>query len=115
MTNSKRTASIELIEGVAEVDIPQIKLYRNTDRKSGEALFLFNNPQSIRDGKIDLIRKMVMIDKEGQILTSNVNIKVKKDNSFSIEAKYIWKSYLDFQRLMRFADRYSQSNTLITT
>ena len=110
MTNFKSTASIELIEGFIELDIPQIRIYRNSDRKSGEALFLFNNPQSIIDGKIDHISKMVMIDKEGQILTSNINIKLKKDKSFSIEAKYIWKSYLDFQRLMRFANRYSQSN-----
>ena len=57
---------------------------------------------------------MYLIDEEGKITTREINIAVSKKNRkyTAIEAVYCWRSQRDFNRFMRFANRYAKQNGL---
>ena len=53
---------------------------------------------------------MCLIDEEGQITTREINIAVSRKNGkyTAIEAVYSWRTEKDFNRFMRFANRYAK-------
>ena len=57
---------------------------------------------------------MYLIDEEGQITSREISIAVSKNNGkyTAIEAVYCWRSERDFNRFMRFANRYAKQNGL---
>ena len=57
---------------------------------------------------------MDLVDQEGQITVSEINIGVSRKNGkyTAIQACYTWKTQQDFDRLMRFAKRYAKDNDL---
>tara|TARA_B100000700_G_C14604639_1_gene650740 strand:+ start:224 stop:574 length:351 start_codon:yes stop_codon:yes gene_type:complete len=110
MSNLKPIASIEFIKGIIESVKPKIKISRSKDGKSGEAVFQFKNPKTLSIENISSINKMIMTDKEGELISTNINIKQINKGDSSIEVKYKWKSYIDFHRFIRFAENYCQSN-----
>ena len=57
---------------------------------------------------------MYLIDEEGKITIREINIAVSKINGkyTAIEAIYCWRSQRDFNRFMRFANRYAKQNGL---
>ena len=107
-----KSASIQFYEGVNEPVLPEIRLTRSKDGTSGQAIFIFEQPQalaSITDGDI---KGMIMIDNEGEIITKDVKARFIDGNATFIEAKYTWKNADDFERFMRFANSYAKSNGL---
>jgi photosystem II protein len=55
---------------------------------------------------------MYMVDEEGQLVTRDVNAKFVNGKPAALEATYTWKTPEDFERFMRFAQRYADSHDL---
>ena len=110
-------ATIQFIVGINETSIPQVKLTRSRDGKTGTATFRFNQPDILQSGMQDKgdITAMYLKDEEGQLLTKDVNAKFINGKPKAIESIYIIKNPDEWDRFMRFMERYSQVNGLIFT
>ena len=107
MTESKKNATISFLEGVNEPTIPEIRLTRSRDGRTGQAFFTFEEPKALSSVKDGSIKGMTMIDEEGTLTSREVKARFLNGNPSAIEATYVWKNELDFQRFMRFAKRYA--------
>ena len=107
-------ANIQFIEGIDETVIPHIKLTRSRDGSTGTATFRFNKPDILKSGmdKKGEITGMYLQDEEGSITTRDVNAKFINGKPHAIEAIYIIKSPEDWDRFMRFMERYANVNEL---
>ena len=110
MANSNSVAAIQFFRGTDEVVVPEIRLTRSRDGITGQALFVFEQPEALSDESINDITGMVMIDEEGQLRTRDVRARFVNGSPNALEATYVWKSEADFQRFMRFAERYAKSH-----
>ncbi|NEN99937.1 MAG: photosystem II reaction center protein Psb28 [Moorea sp. SIO1F2] len=105
-------AEIQFSRGIKEEVVPDIRITRSKTGQTGTATFYFNKPQAIdKDFKED-ITGMYMVDEEGEISTSKVNGKFVNGEPMAIEATYIMKSREQWDRFIRFIERYSEENGL---
>lgn len=58
------------------------------------------------------ITGIYMIDEEGELESVDVNAKFVNGKPDAIEAKYVMRSPLEWDRFMRFMERYAESNGL---
>tara|TARA_Y100001968_G_scaffold233632_1_gene216616 strand:+ start:844 stop:1200 length:357 start_codon:yes stop_codon:yes gene_type:complete len=102
--------SIQFFNGIDEKVIPQIRLTKSKDGQAGQALFRFDNPEALKSDKFKDIQGMYLVDEEGQIITREINIAVSRKNGkyTAIEAVYCWRTKREFNRFMRFANRYAK-------
>ena len=102
--------AIQFFNGIDEKVIPQIKLTKSKYGQAGQAFFRFERPEAFLADNFKDIQGMYLIDEEGQIATREINISVsRKDGKYiAIEAIYCWRSERDFNRFMRFANRYAK-------
>ena len=109
-----KDVSIQFFYGIDEKVIPQIRLTKSKDGQAGQAFFRFDSPEALLSDNFKDIQGMYLIDEEGQITTREINIAVSKKNGkyTAIEAVYCWRSKRDFNRFMRFANRYAKQNGL---
>ena len=110
-------AKIQFIRGLDEKVLPDVRLTRSRDGSTGTATFRFKNPNildksTIKEGEIT---GMYLIDKEGILETRDVNARFINGKPESIESIYIMKSSQDWDRFMRFMERYGESNDLVFT
>nr|QCI04467.1 photosystem II protein W [Antithamnion hubbsii] len=110
-------ASIQFIEGINETVIPDIKLTRSRDGSTGTATFRFNNPDIIQ---LDMqesgdIQGMYLKDEEGELMTTDVSAKFENGKPKGIQSIYIIKNPYEWDRFMRFMERYSEANDLAFT
>ena len=112
MSKPNTSARIQFFRGTDEIDVPEIRLTRSRDGKTGQALFLFKNPEALIQESMLEIKGMLLIDEEGELVTRDVNARFMNGNPTALEATYIWKSEIDFERFMRFAQRYAKRNGL---
>ncbi|WP_320674459.1 photosystem II reaction center protein Psb28 [Prochlorococcus sp. MIT 1341] len=113
VTNSSSSASIQFFRGTDEKAVPEIRLTRSRDGRTGQAFFSFDQPEAlINPEQIGEIIGMILIDEEGELITREVKARFVNGSPNAIEAIYTWKSDADFQRFMRFAERYAQSHGL---
>ena len=105
-----KNVAIQFFNGIDEKIIPQIRLTKSKDGQAGQAFFRFDNPEALLSDNFKDIQGMYLIDEEGRITTREINIAVSKKNGkyTAIEAVYCWKSERDFNRFMRFANRYAK-------
>lgn len=108
------TTVIQFIQGINEINIPQVQLTRSPDGSTGTATFFFENSsiiekQTANEGEIT---GMYLIDEEGVLTTKNVNARFVNGKPTSIEALYIMKSPVAWDRFMRFMERYGKENGL---
>ena len=105
-----KDVAIQFFNGVDEKVIPEIRLTKSKDGQAGQAFFRFNSPDALLSDNFKEIQGMYLIDEEGKITTREINIAVSKKNGkyTAIEAVYCWKSQRDFNRFMRFANRYAK-------
>ena len=107
MTESNKTATIRFLEDVAEPCVPEIRLTRSRDGRTGQAFFSFDQPDALsQEGKGE-ITGMFLIDEEGELASREVKARFLNGNPSAIEATYVWKNEQEFQRFMRFAKRYA--------
>ncbi|XP_047173428.1 photosystem II reaction center PSB28 protein, chloroplastic-like [Vigna umbellata] len=104
---------IQFIQGTDEQTIPDVRLTKSRDGTNGMAIFTLDQP-SVFDssGEIGDITGFYMIDEEGVLQSVDVNAKFVNGKPSIIEAKYIMRSPREWDRFMRFMERYSNANGL---
>ena len=105
-------AAIQFFRGVDEPVVPDIRLTRSRDGRTGQALFVFEEPLALAPETLGDITGMYMVDEEGELVTREVKARFVNGKAFALEATYTWKSGDDFERFMRFAQRYADSHEL---
>ena len=102
--------AIQFFNGIDEKVIPQIRLTKSKDGSAGLAFFRFDSPEALSSENFKDIQGMYLIDEEGQIIAREINIAVSRKNGkyTAIEAVYCWRTERDFNRFMRFANRYAK-------
>ena len=105
-------AAIQFFRGVDEPVVPDIRMTRSRDGRTGQAIFVFDQPEALSPESMGDIGGMYMVDEEGQLVTREVNAKFVNGKPAALEATYTWKTPEDFERFMRFAQRYADSHDL---
>lgn len=105
-------AKIQFARGVDEDAIPDVRLTRSRDGSQSTARFNFENPQALAQDSTTEITGMYMMDEEGEILTREVTAKFVNGKPTSLEAIYIMKSSEEWDRFMRFMERYAEEHGL---
>ena len=105
-------AAIQFFRGVNEPVVPDIRLTRSRDGLTGQATFRFEQPAAIAPETMGDITGMWMVDEEGEMVTREINGKFVNGTASALDAVYSWKSVQDFERFMRFAQRYAEANGL---
>lgn len=106
--------SIQFVRGLEEKNVPDVKLTRAKDGSSGIASFYFDNP-NVFDASTSAsgeVTGMFMVDEEGEISTTDVNARFANGKPQSIESKYVMNSPEEWDRFMRFMERYGEKNGL---
>ena len=112
MTKLNKVVAIQFLKGKDEKDHPQIHLYRNPDGKKGQAIYKFNNPTSITAEDFNSIHRMYLNDEEGELSTRKIDLSISDDKTtMEVKSTYNWSSKEEFERFMRFAERYANSIT----
>jgi photosystem II protein len=104
-------AEIQFARGVAEPVIPDVRLTRAKDGSNGTATFYFDYPQALSDNGVE-VTGMYLVDEEGELVTREVNGKFINGEPAGIEAIYVMKSEADWDRFIRFMNRYAEKNGL---
>ena len=105
-------AAIQFFRGVDEPVVPDIRVTRSRDGRTGQATFRFEQPAAIAPETMGDITGMWMVDEDGELVTREVDGKFVNGKASALEAVYSWKSEQDFERFMRFAQRYAAANGL---
>ncbi len=105
-------AAIQFFRGVDEPVVPDIRLTRSRDGRTGQAMFVFEEPDALAPETMGDIAGMFMVDEEGELVTREVKARFVNGKASALEATYTWKSTEDFDRFMRFAQRYADSHDL---
>ncbi|MBD0309026.1 MAG: photosystem II reaction center protein Psb28 [Microcoleus sp. T1-bin1] len=105
-------AKIQFSRGIDEDAVPEVRLTRSKSGQQGTATFIFVKPKALSSTSTEDITGMYMIDDEGEILTREVNAKFINGQPAGLEALYIMKSPAEWDRFMRFMERYSEANGL---
>jgi len=105
-------AQIQFSRGLNEEVIPDVRLTRSRDGSNGTATFYFQNPSVLSDGSTEEITGMYMIDEEGEIVTREVKGKFVNGKPEALEVVHLMKSVEEWERFMRFMQRYSQEHGL---
>ena len=112
MAKSKSYAAIQFIRGVDEKVVPEIRLTRSRDGRTGQAFFVFEQPEALTTETMTDITGMILVDEEGELVTREVKARFVNGQPSALEATVVWKTEIDFQRFMRFAQRYAKNNGL---
>ncbi|MFM7455574.1 MAG: photosystem II reaction center protein Psb28 [Vulcanococcus sp.] len=105
-------AAIQFFRGIDEPVVPDIRMTRSRDGRTGQAIFVFDQPEALSPESLGDIGGMYMVDEEGQLVTREVNAKFVNGKPAALEATYTWKTPEDFERFMRFAQRYADTHDL---
>jgi photosystem II 13kDa protein len=105
------SANIQLTRGIDE-EASDVKMTRAKDGSNGTATFIFKEPKCTNEENQALtdITGMFMIDDEGELVTRNVNAKFINGKPAGIEAIYIINSPQEWERFLRFMNRYAEAN-----
>jgi photosystem II protein len=105
-------ASIQFFRGVDESVIPDVRLTRSRDGETGTATFTFDAPQALVGEQLQEIMGMYLIDEEGELVSREVKAKFINGKPSAIEAVYLMRTPADWDRFMRFMERYAASHGL---
>ena len=105
-------AKIQFSKGIDEGTVPDVRLTRSRDGKQSTATFYFQNPSILSGNDADDITGMYMIDEEGEIVTREVKGKFINGKPEALEVFYIMNSNSEWDRFMRFMERYAEEHDL---
>ncbi len=111
MNKVNDVVAIQFVKGRNEKDLPEIRLFRNQDRKRGQAIYKFSKPTTITLQNLQSIEKMYLLDEEGELSTRRIDLSITYNNIIEVKSEYNWNSEKEFERYMRFAERYANSYT----
>jgi photosystem II 13kDa protein len=112
LSKYKIMAEIQFTRGMTEESVPNIKLTRSRDGSSGTATFYFDSPAILSGDNREDITGMYMIDEEGEIITREVKGKFVNGKPTALEAIHIMKTLEEWDRFMRFMERYAKQQGL---
>ncbi len=106
------TATIQLALGIDEV-VDDVKITRARDGSASVATFYFEAPACLeQEANVSEISGLYMTDEEGQLITRTVNAKYANGKLVRIEAIYKMSSEYEWERFLRFMNRYAEANGL---
>jgi photosystem II protein len=105
-------ASIEFSRGIPEDTVPDIRMTRSKTGETGTATFYFESPRILDAESRDEITGMYLIDSEGEIVTREVKGKFVNGKATALEATIVMKSINEWERFMRFMERYAEEQGL---
>lgn len=105
-------AEIQFSRGVKETVIPDVRVTRSKTGVTGTARFYFDGPTILNKESSDEITGMYLVDEEGEIVTREVKGKFINGRPTSIEATLILNSQTEWDRFVRFMERYGEENGL---
>ncbi len=105
-------AQIQFSVGITEPVVPDVKLTRSRTGQQSTASFYFDKPAILGNDVTEEVTGMYMIDEEGEIITREVKAKFINGKPAALEAMYIMNSPAEWDRFMRFMERYSAANGL---
>lgn len=105
-------AEIQFSRGIAEEVIPDVRLTRARDGSNGTATFYFEKPVALSNESTQDITGMYLVDEEGELASREVKAKFINGQPEAIEAVYVIKSAEEWDRFMRFMQRYAEENDL---
>ncbi|BAY63109.1 MULTISPECIES: photosystem II reaction center protein Psb28 [Calothrix] len=105
-------AKIQFSRGIDEDVVPDVRLTRSRSGESSTATFTFINPKALAQTTTEDITGMYLIDEEGEIVTREVKAKFVNGKPEVLEAIYLMKSVEEWDRFMRFMERYADENGL---
>tara|TARA_B100000214_G_C23746170_1_gene525566 strand:- start:135 stop:476 length:342 start_codon:yes stop_codon:yes gene_type:complete len=111
MTEVYENVSIQFIKGRNEKDQPEIRLFRNLDGKKGKVVYKFYKPSTITLKNLQSVHKMYLIDSEGELSTKKLDFTISEHHIKEVRSTYNWSSEKEFERFMRFAKRYANSQS----
>ncbi len=106
------TAKIQFAKGIDEKVIPDVRLTRSKDGSNGAAFFYFDNPDALAQDFTQDVTGMYLLDDEGELTTRDVKAKFINGKPAALEAKYVMGTPADWDRFIRFMERYSEANDL---
>ena len=105
-------AQIQFSKGIDEEVVPAVRLTRSRDGSNGTATFYFQKPKILSGGNAEEIVGMYMIDEEGELITREINGKFVNGKPEALEVFYLMRSQEEWDRFMRFMERYAQNHDL---
>jgi photosystem II 13kDa protein len=108
-------AQIQFARGIDEEVIPEVRLTRAKDGQSGRAVFYFPLAKALVGEVSQEITGMYLLDDEGELISRDVNAKFINGQPAGIEASYAMRSGAEWNRFMRFMERYSEAHGLAFT
>jgi len=105
-------AQIQFSKGINEEVVPEVRLTRSRNGTSGTATFYFQNPKALGNDTTEEVTGMYMIDEEGELITREVKAKFINGKPEALEGIYTIKSAEEWERFMRFMQRYAQEHGL---
>ncbi|MGB3291453.1 MAG: photosystem II reaction center protein Psb28 [Phormidesmis sp.] len=104
-------AEIQFARGVKEEVVPDVRITRAKDLSDGTATFYFDRPKALVDEGGE-VTGMYMVDEEGELTTRDVNGKFINGEPAGIEAVFVMRGQDEWDRFMRFMERYGRDNGL---
>jgi len=105
-------AQIQFSRGTNEEVIPDVRITRSRDGSNGTATFYFQNPKALSSTSKEEITGMCLVDEEGELVTREVNAKFINGKPEALEAIYVIRSADDWDRFIRFMNRYAEEHGL---
>ena len=104
-------AEIQFARGVTEEVIPDVRLTRAKDGSDGTATFYFDEPKALMEEGFE-VTELYLIDEEGMMTSREVNAKFINGAPAGLEARLLLKSRDEWDRFMRFMNRYAEEHGL---
>ena len=105
-------AEIQFSRGIKENTVPDVRLTRSRSGDSGTATFVFESPKILSKENTNEITGMYLVDEEGEIVTREVKGVFINGEPKKVESRVIMNSAGEWERFMRFMERYAQENGL---
>ena len=104
-------AEMQFSRGVKEEVVPDIRITRAQDLSDGTATFYFDRPKALVEEGGE-ITGLYLVDEEGELSTRDVNGKFVNGEPAGVEAVYVMRGQDEWDRFIRFMDRYAAANGL---
>ena len=105
-------AEIQFCRGFKESVVPDIKVTRSRNLDGGTATFYFDGPDALASDSTVEITGMYLVDDEGEIVSRDVKGKFINGKPSAIESKLSMNSAAEWERFIRFMDKYAEENGL---
>ena len=105
-------AEIQFSRGTKESVVPDIRVTRSRNKDGGTATFYFDAPDALADNSTVEITGLYLVDNEGEIVSRDVKGKFINGKPSAIESKLIMTSAAEWERFLRFMERYAEENGL---